>query len=186
MNSSLIAYLQRTGSYSQEELTLLEEKLEYQTYPKETFLLNKDEVCSSLYFIESGAICQYKEDDAGEKHMIDLNVTHDWVINHKSFTSRKPSEYYIQAYEACEVYILSIEAIHTLIAESQAFFQLGKILEASTARVHFFDNNYTPDEKYAYVLKHKPALVQKFPQTLLASYLKMTPETLSRVRKRIS
>lgn len=186
MKPSVIEHLQSAGSYSQEELSLLEHKLQYRTYTKQEFLLNKGEVCSSLYFIKSGAICQYKEDDIATKHMIDLNVTLDWVINHKSFTSRKPSEYYIQAYETSEVYILSIEAIHELIAKSQAFFQLGKILEASTERVHFFDNNNTPDEKYTYILKHKPALIQKFPQTLVASYLKMSPETLSRVRKRVS
>ncbi|PKG42822.1 Crp/Fnr family transcriptional regulator, partial [Psychroflexus sp. MES1-P1E] len=111
--------------------------------------------------------------------------SNDWVINHKSFTTRKPSEYSIQAFEESFIYELSIDAIHRLIAQSQSFFQMGKILEESTSRIDFFDNNNTPDEKYDFIIKNKPSLLQKFPQKIIASYLKITPETLSRVRKRI-
>ena len=110
----------------------------------------------------------------------------DRVINHKSFTTRKPSENLIQAFEDSTIYELSIEAIHKLIATSQSFLQLGKILETTISRIDFFDNNNTPDEKYRFILEHKPMLLQKFPQKIIASYLKITPETLSRVRKRFS
>lgn len=63
---------------------------------------------------------------------------------------------------------------------------MGKILDASTSRIDFFDNNNTPDEKYQYILKNKSEFIQKFPQKLIASYLKITPETLSSVRNRFS
>jgi hypothetical protein len=62
---------------------------------------------------------------------------------------------------------------------------MGRILEESTSRIDFFDNNNTPDEKYRYIIANKPKLLQKFPQTIIASYLKISPETLSRVRKRL-
>lgn len=75
---------------------------------------------------------------------------------------------------------------HRLIGQSQSFLQMGKILEESTSRIDFFDNNNTQDEKYQYVLENKPELIQSFPQKLIASYLKITPETLSRVRNRFS
>lgn len=179
-------FLKKAGQFSEENMLLLQKEVQQHICVKGTILLKKGDVCSSIYFIKKGAIFHHTTDENGNQRVIDLQVTNDWVLNHTSFTSRKPSEYEIQVYEDSEVYELSIESIHTLIAISQSFLQMGKIFEEATSRVHFFDENYTPDEKYAYILTNKPLVLQKFPQTILASYLKITPETLSRVRKRVS
>ncbi|OBX19022.1 hypothetical protein A9996_18920 [Gelidibacter algens] len=143
-------------------------------------------ICSSFWYIVAGSFYQYRIDSELNKNIIDLNIAGDWVVNHKSFTSRNPSMFSIQAFEDSSIYEISIDAIHRLIGQSQSFLQMGKIVEESTSRIAFFDNNYTPDERYLHILKNKPKLIQKFPQTIIASFLKMTPETLSRVRKRVS
>ncbi len=184
MKNSLSKFLNKTGNYSKKEIVFLEKELQFRTLKKGEILLKKGDVCSSFCFIITGSFYQYNIDANFDKNAIDLSITDDWVINHKSFTSRRPSEYVIQAFEDSSVYEISIDAIHRLIAKSQSFLQMGKILEEATSRVDFFDNNYTPDEKYEYILKNKPELIQRFPQKLIASYLKITPETLSRVRKR--
>lgn len=186
MNHPVSESLCKKGNYSKEELTLLESTLELRVLEKDEIILNTNEVCSWVYFLTEGAIYQYKLDSEFDKKVIDLNVPNDWVINHKSFTSRQPSQHIIQAFEKSTVYMLSIEAIHRLIAQSQSFLQMGKILEEATSRVDLFDNDYSPDEKYQHVISNRPQLLHKFPQKLIASYLKMTPETLSRVRSRFS
>lgn len=185
MNNPVLEYLNVSGNYSKKDLILLENVLDFKTLEKDDFLLKKGEICSNICFIDNGAIYQYKVDSELDKAVIDLNISNDWVINHKSFTSRKPSECYVQAYEKTSIYILSIESIHNLIAQSQSFLQMGKILEEATSRVAYYDNNKAPDEKYEYLLKNKPQIIQKFSQKIISSYLKMTPETLSRVRKRL-
>lgn len=58
-------------------------------------------------------------------------------------------------------------------------------MESATERIHLFDNALNPIEKYNYILANKPELVQAFPLRMIASYLKITPETLSRVREKI-
>ncbi len=179
-------FLKKAGHFSEEEIALLQKEVQHHLCVKGTYLLQKGDVCSSIYFIKKGAIYHHTTDKDSNLQVIDLNTTHDWVLNHTSFSSRKPSEYEIQVYEDSELYELSMKSIHKLIAISQSFLQMGKILEESTSRVHFFDENYTPDEKYVFILTNKPLLLQKFPQTILASYLKITPETLSRVRKRVT
>ena len=63
---------------------------------------------------------------------------------------------------------------------------MGKLLDQAVSRIEFYDNNNSPDEKYVHLLENKPIVIRKFPQKVIASYLKITPETLSRVRKRIS
>ena len=185
MNESILELLKKAGEFSEKESTLLKQELQYRKLKKGNFLLEKGNTCSTLSFIISGSFYQYNIDLELNKNVIDLNISNDWVINHKSFTTRKPSEYSIQAFEESFIYELSIDAIHRLIAQSQSFLQMGKILEESTSRIDFFDNNNTPDEKYDFIIKNKPNLLQKFPQKIIASYLKITPETVSRVRKRI-
>ncbi len=184
MNESISELISRVGRFSEQDTLLLEKELQFRSLKKEAYLLEKGTVCSSLGFVVSGCFYHSNFDSELNKNIIDLNIKNDWVINHKSFTSRKPSEYAIQAFEDSTVYELSIDALHRLIGQSQSFLQMGKILEETTSRVAFFDNNSTPDEKYQFILNNKPNLLQKFPQKVIASYLKITPETLSRVRKR--
>ncbi|NRB63931.1 MAG: Crp/Fnr family transcriptional regulator [Saprospiraceae bacterium] len=185
MDELVLELLKKAGKFSEKESILLKKELRYRKLNKDDYLLEKGNTCSSLSFIISGSFYQYSVDLELNKNIIDLNISNDWVINHRSFTTRKPSEYSIQAFEDSSVYELSIDAIHRLIAQSQSFLQMGKILEESTSRIDFFDNQNTPDEKYSFILENKPKLLQVFPQKMIASYLKITPETLSRVRKRI-
>ncbi len=186
MHNGILELLAKAGKFSEKENSLLKQELLFKKLEKDDFILKKGEVCSSIYFVISGSFYQYNTDSEINVNIVDLYVTNDWILNHKSFTTRKPSKNSIQAFENSSVYELSIDSIHKLIAQSQSFLQMGKILEESTSRIDFFDNNNTPDEKYRYIITSKPSLLQQFPQTIIASYLKMTPETLSRVRKRLS
>lgn len=182
----MIDFLRNTGSYSEKDLSLLEDVMESRILKKDEILLEVGQVCSSICFLKEGAIYQYTIDKENTEHVIDLNIPNDWIINHQSFTGRKPSTYAIKAYKESKIVVVSMDAIHALIAQSQTFLQMGTVLEKAVSRVQFFDQQYSPDEKYEYVLKQQPKLLQTFPQKMLASYLKITPETLSRVRKRIS
>ena len=185
MNHPVTRFLTKTGRYSKDEIDLLEKALVPVELPKEMYLLKTGDISSSFYFLEKGAIIQFRLNEDSDKHVIELNGPDSWVLNYKSFSSRKPSEYSIQAYEDCILYELTMDAIHQLIAQSQAFLQMGSILSTNTTRLNFFDTNASADEKYNFLLSHQPKLLQLFPQKLIASYLKITPETLSRVRSRI-
>ncbi|WP_350293941.1 cyclic nucleotide-binding domain-containing protein [uncultured Croceitalea sp.] len=186
MEKSFLEIINKIGKFNDEELLLLKNELQSYELKKGDNLLKVGEVCSSLWFVVSGSFYEYGINPELDKVVIDLYTTNDWVINHKSFSTRKPSEYAIQAYKKSVVHELTIDSVHKLISKSQSFLTMGRILEESTSRIDFFDNNSTPDDKYDFILKNKPQLLQEFPQKIIASYLKITPETLSRVRKRLS
>ncbi|CAL2086494.1 Crp/Fnr family transcriptional regulator [Tenacibaculum sp. 190524A05c] len=172
--------------FTDKEKLLLQNELQYVKIEKDEFILKEGEVNSEVFFLNYGSFYQYAVDHNQDVNVIDLYTESDWMLNHKSFTTRKPSKYAIQACEESFVYKLSIDSIHKLIAISQEFFKIGKLLDQAVSRIEFYDNNNSPDEKYIHLLENKPIVIRKFPQKVIASYLKITPETLSRVRKRIS
>lgn len=182
----IVKSLRKFGIYGPEDLTIFMDSIKTRNISKGEILLQMGAICQSVFFIESGSVYQYNFKDEIEENVIDLHLESEWVLNHKSFTSQSPSESIIKAFADCEVLELSIENIHKLVAISPVFLQLGGILETSVSRVSFFDNALTPLKKYQYILQNRPQLIQAFPLKLIASCLKITPETLSRVRKKLA
>lgn len=182
----VVKSLNKFGIYRPEDLIHFMNSIKTRHVSKNEILLQMGQVCQSAFFIRSGSVYQYNFKDEIEENVIDLHIESEWVLNHKSFTSQTPSESIIKAFSDCEVLELTIENIHKLIAISPVFLQLGGILESSVSRVSFFDNDLTPLKKYQFILQNRPQIIQIFPLKIVASFLKITPETISRVREKIS
>lgn len=174
------------GAYNDEELTLLKDRLISLKIVKEDYLLNLGNTCQSICFVNSGSFRHFQI--GADYHEINhqLYVTNDWVLDHQSFTLQKPSKCQIQAVEDSEVLELKIDDIHELIRISPSFFKMGKVLERVAVNMYHQSSQMTPEEKYLHLMEEKPQLLQAFSLKHIASYLGMTPETLSRVRKKIS
>jgi len=177
--------LKNNGIYSDTDILLFESKIKFRSVSKGEILINSGDVCKSIFFIITGSFYQYNYKDDIDKNVIDLHLENEWFLNQSSFVSQNPSDSFIKAYTESKIFELTVESLHSLIGESPAFLQLGKILMQTTSKIHFFDNHLTPIQKYQYILDNKSGLVQKFPLKIIASYLKITPETLSRVREKI-
>ncbi|WP_443946664.1 Crp/Fnr family transcriptional regulator [Pedobacter sp. AW1-32] len=177
--------LNSIGVFSPWEKTLFEQKTTIRNVIKNEILLQKGEVCSKIYFCLRGSLLQSDPHDDFNPTIIDLHLENEWIVNQSSFVGRQPSSYTISAYTDGVLLELSIESIHELISKSTSFLQLNRVFEKSLSRVAFFDNSYTPLEKYQSILNTRPQLIQVFPLKIIASYLKITPETLSRVREKI-
>lgn len=170
-----------TGTFSSHDLLLFEEKAMRKTVKKNDMVLRQGEICQSVYFILSGSFVQFQSDHETET-IIDLHLPKEWMYNHSSLIGQKPSDTTIKAFEDAEVIGLSLYHLHELIARSQSFLNFGRIFDQANHRTYLFDNALSPAEKYQYIKKSKPLIVQVFPVKMIASYLKITPETLSRVR----
>lgn len=177
----LQAALARIGRFDANNVALIEKLLVRKHFKRNEFLLTGGMVCKSVFLIVSGAAYQYLVNDI-EENVIDLYTENDWVMNYTSFVGQKPATTQIKAYTDCEVLEITIHVFHHLIEVSPVFFQLGKVMEQGMERVHYFDNSLTPLQKYNHLLATKPQLLQQFPLKMIASYLKIAPETLSRVR----
>ena len=178
--------LAKTGRFSDCDVSLFEKKTKIRTVKKGEIMLREGEICQTAFYVIAGSFYQYNFKDEIEENVIDLHIENEWFLNEQSFIAQKPSENIIKSYSDSTVLELTLFSMHELIAQSPAFFQMGSILEMSKSRVHFFDNSFTPLQKYQYILDNKPALLQRFPLKIIASYLKITPETLSRVRENLA
>lgn len=173
--------LDKIGRFSQTDFERLLKYLVPRQLRKNELLLDQGQVCQSFYFISSGSAYQFRYDDIEEKVM-DLHVQKEWCLSYSSFISQAPSQNIIKVNSETRVFELNVYAIHELIALSPVFLQLGKILEGALSRTQYLDNSMSPSEKYNDLVKVRPLVLQMFPLKLIASYLNMTPETLSRVR----
>jgi CRP-like cAMP-binding protein len=177
--------IQRFGPFSEEQVTAVLGKLKHLVVKKDDCLVKEGQVCQTFYFVSRGSFRHYMLQDDGTEAVLNLYMEEEWVFEYKSFISQQPSVAIIQAAEDSEVFALSGEDFHELVRISNIFFRLGKIFEQAFQNQDYQHNRLSPEEKYAMLLDTKPRLLQKFPLKHIASYLGMTPETLSRVRKKI-
>lgn len=186
MYESIKRSLESLGGFSEREQALFLGKLKILFLAKEDFLLHEGQVCQTVYFVNQGCFRQYHVTEKADEITLNLFVEDDWVLDYQSFTSQKPAQACIQATEEAEVLALSIRDVHALIAESSAFFRLGHILEKGLESSENRTAGHSPEMKYRHLLATKLQLVQKFPLKYIASLLGITPETLSRVRNKLS
>lgn len=174
------------GIAADELVQLFARHTKLRSVPKGHTLLEPGKICQAAYFLIEGAAVQYMLNDAGEEVVIDLHMIGEWVLNHSSFVGQRPSEFTIKTYAPCKLLELRIEDVHYLISVSQQFIKLGHILEEANERVQFYDRQLTPYEKYELLMQRRKAIFMHFPLKMIASYLKITPETLSRVREKFA
>ena len=181
----MIKQLEKIGKFSEDELKMIQQSLIKTTFKKGERVLELDQICQSLYLLERGAFYQFQVNEVGDQNIVDLYTSSEWVFNAKSLVWQQGSKTCIKAFTESTIWQLSLAKIHELIYASPSFFQLGKLLENKTFRHEVLEQKFNPLEKYTYLLHHKPAYVQTFPLKMIASYLQMAPETLSRVREKM-
>jgi CRP-like cAMP-binding protein len=141
-------------------------------------------------FVVCGCLRTYIIDNKGKEHVIQFSPENWWVADMDSFTTGVPTQYFLDAVEDSELLLCDnisftkiLEHIPGLAAQYQAGIQ--KHTAAKNQRIALA-LSATAKERYGHFLKTYPSLVQRLPLHMIASYLGITPETLSRVRKDLS
>ncbi|WBL23077.1 Crp/Fnr family transcriptional regulator [Zunongwangia sp. HRR-M8] len=156
---------------------------------KKQFLLQEGEYCKNLAFVAKGILKSYTIDDKGQEHISLFAMEGWWVSDFKSFIVDEKAILSIDAIEDSEVLLISRSNYEQLLVEVPVMERYFRILYQNSLvtkdRRLISSNTHTAEEKYAHFLKLYPSISQRIPQHLIASYLGLTPETISRIKKNI-
>ncbi|WP_172279143.1 Crp/Fnr family transcriptional regulator [Chryseobacterium sp. LAM-KRS1] len=184
----LFSYIEAHSSstLSSDDKKFIRELFVYKKIEKKQFFLKQGEICKYCGFIIKGAMKQFSVDDSGKENVINLYLENWWVADRESLLGSKPSIYTIEAYEDTEMLMISKEDINEM-TKVPALNELTKRLDMNhgIAMQNRINNaiSLSAAERYHNLFKTHPAFLQRFPQHLIASYLGITKETLSRIRK---
>jgi len=157
---------------------------------KKHFILQEGEVSKYSIFVEKGILRTYTIDEKGNEHTLQLASEGWWAADLYSFLTNEPSSFYIEALEDCELFLISKQSWDDLMDKVPAFERYFRILIqnnlVSTQRRLMGTLSQTAEEKYLSLTAAYPDLLLRVPQTLIASYLGITPETLSRIRSQLA
>jgi CRP-like cAMP-binding protein len=160
------------------------------SYKKGTFLVFSGDPCAHTFFVEKGLLRQYSIDEKGKEHILHF-APEGWLLNDReSMHLNKPSKYNIEALEDTEVLILDQEIVDKLGREIPSFSTFNT--ELLNNHIRHLQNRInlllsaTAEERYLSFIKMYPDILLRVPQWMVASYLGITPESLSRVRKELA
>ncbi len=182
-------YLQQFPHYTPSIFQDVQPYLFEKTLKTGEFLLQEGRTCRNIAFIEKGLIRLYYLNDGKETTLCfckENNIT----TSYSSLITQQASETAIQAVEPTKLIMLSYHTLQKLYGQGLFWQQVGRLeTEQEYIRVenhHRFLRNLSAKDRYLQVLENDPTLLQRVPLNYLATYLQMAPETLSRIRKKIT
>jgi CRP-like cAMP-binding protein len=160
------------------------------SYKKGSFLIFSGDICEYIFFIEKGLLRQYSIDNKGKEHILQF-APEGWLLNDReSMSLKKGSKFNIEALEDTDVFILDQEIMDKLEQEIPNLSEFNK--ELLNNHIRQLQNRVnlllsaTAEERYLSFVKMYPDILLRVPQWMVASYLGITPESLSRVRKELA
>lgn len=181
----LITYINALVRFSPESWEVLRPLITRRTFEKGEFLLKEGEVCGSLFFIDQGFVRTFSTDAETNST---LHFEGEFITNINSFSTGEASVYSIEACEPVTVLMLDKSRLEEAGAVTDQIKVLGQnclnyIASGLEAQADLF-NLYTPSERYEYIARNKPQLLQRVPPHILASYLGMSRERLNHTGRR--
>jgi len=186
---NFIKHLKKHISLTDEDVQVLSGYVRIKTYAKKEFLLKEGQICKANYFVESGLLRMFYINTKGIEQITQFALENWWLSDYMSFIMQSDAKFYIQAVENAEVVLVEHhrqEDLFKKLPQLERYFRImtQRAYAASQMRVKYY-HDYSKEENYRVFVSLFPKFVQRIPQYMLASYLGITPEYLSELRKKV-
>lgn len=183
-------YLINNLSLTENDLKGMLDKCTIKSYKKNDFLLRANEYCPYTFFVEKGLLRQYSIDDKGKEHIVQFAPENWFISDRASSYFKQPSSFFIQAIEDTTVALVTDELIALLENELPEFAAFNhKLLHNHILHLQNRINSLlsaSAESRYLDFINMYPDIQLRVPQIMVASFLGITPESLSRVRKQLA
>jgi CRP-like cAMP-binding protein len=183
-------YLKGKISFNDDQFKAISALFIPKTITKGTILLREGEVCQYNMFVAKGCLRSYVIDKNGKEHIIQFAPENWWISEQNSLMKQEPAMFFIDAIDDTQV----------LLSERDFNEKLGEIVPAGAQMLQgLFQNSFkamqkrvvnllsaSAEQRYIEFVKMYPTVALKVPQKMIASYLGITPESLSRIRKDVA
>jgi CRP-like cAMP-binding protein len=190
MHTEFLKSIQSRIQLSDEEFQTIRKNVIPKKVRKRQFILNAGDVCEYIVFVERGLLRSFADDKEGGEHVMQFACEGGWISDMGSFLTREDSKYNIEALEESELFLMTkqgMDQVMDSVPQMQRYFLtlMEKNIIALQRRINVVQS-MSAEETYLALMEVNPDLINRAPQQYIASYLGITPETLSRVRKQIS
>jgi len=189
MHEALFQYLEANAAQklTDEEQQLIKSRFQPKRLRKRQYFLQEGDVCKFLAFIVKGSSRMFSVDDTGHEHTVRFGLESWWRSDPESCNTLTPTRYNIEMLEDSLLLVISVADAYELLDKSRIFDLTFKAMDrraskATQKRIHT-TISMTAEERYDELANTYPQFLQRFPQNMIASYLGLSPETLSRIRK---
>jgi CRP-like cAMP-binding protein len=186
MPESFEAFITAEANLTKDELSRVLSLSTFKKIRKRQLWLKQGEICKHKLFIVSGLLRTYRLSDNGEEYILRFSPENTWLVDLESFRNGTPSMYNIDALEDTEVMLWNEKSFNELFSTIPAFRKyaqmlMGKAFFADQERI-MMNISYTSEEKYQDFITSFPDVFNRVPLHMVASYLGVSRETLSRIR----
>ena len=192
MHDTLFNYIEAKAGekLADNERVAIEAAFNRKPMRKRQYFLREGDICRYIGFIVKGSARMFSVDEKGHVHIMRFGLESWWLSDQESMINLTPSAYYIEMLEDSELLVISFPNALELRNKSRCFDLTVQALDRSQTiamqkRIHAAIG-MTAEERFSDLSLTYPEFLERFPMNMIASYLGLSPETLSRIRKNTS
>jgi len=186
----LLKYINNFVTLTDEEVRILESKVTIRKYLKGQFILQQGDICKRACFILSGCTKTFYVNEEGQEHILMFGIEDWWASDMGSYITQTPADFNVQCIENTEVVVFLHdvnEELYNEIPKLERFFRqiTERAFVASQKRI-VRGFSLSAKEQYMFFREQYPEIEQRIPQYMIASYLGITKEFLSKIKSQLA